>query len=45
MVVWLKTVEEMKLDLCTGLISLNNGVSGHFIDTVKLSDNAFDSYG
>lgn len=26
-------------------ISSNNGVSSHFIDTVKSFDNAFDSYG
>lgn len=35
MVVWLKTVEEMKLIFCTGLYFTNNGVSGHFIDTVN----------
>ena len=26
-------------------ISSNNGMSGHFIATVKLFDDAFDSYG
>ena len=31
--------------LCPAFISSNNGVSGHFIDTVKLFDDAFDSYG